>query len=120
MSIETSGPQEEDKQIVWTIHETNPDLVAKMREKLSEVIDPELGMDIIQLGLVRDFSVTDSGGHLKMVLTTPFCPYGPEMIEFTRVKAEVGLGKPVVVELIPEVWNFSYMENPDLLSWGMY
>ena len=44
----------EIKEIQWTIHTTNPDIVQKARASLSEVIDPEIGMNIIQLGLIRD------------------------------------------------------------------
>jgi metal-sulfur cluster biosynthetic enzyme len=83
-------------------------------------MDPEIGMNIIQLGLVRDFSLDNGIGHLKMVLTTPFCPYGPAMIELTQKKAEEALEKPVFVELLPEVWDFAMMEDPSALDWGLY
>ncbi|QQG42267.1 MAG: DUF59 domain-containing protein [Candidatus Woesebacteria bacterium] len=91
-----------------------------MRTKLSEVIDPELGYDIVQLGLVRDFSLDENGkGKLKMILTTPFCPYGPEIVAMTKIKAEVGLGKEVEIEMLPEVWNPGMAEDPDIFSWGL-
>lgn len=47
----------EIKEIQWTIHTTRPELVKVAREKLSEVVDPEIGMNIIQLGLIRDIEV---------------------------------------------------------------
>ena len=43
-------------EIKWTIHDTHPEMVPNAREKLSEVVDPEIGMNIIQLGLVRESS----------------------------------------------------------------
>ena len=49
--------EETVNEIQWTIHTTNPELVQPAREKLSEVVDPEIGMHIIQLGLVRDISI---------------------------------------------------------------
>ena len=108
-------------QIKWTIHDTHPELVENMRTKLAEVVDPEIGMNIIQLGLVRDFSLEENGvGHLKMVLTTPFCPYGPAMIESTKQKAEEALNKPVTIEMLPDVWDFAMMEDPSALDWGLY
>ncbi len=107
-------------QIRWTIHDTNPDLVEPVREKLGEVVDPEIGMNIIQLGLVRDVSLENEIAHLKMILTTPFCPYGPALIEMTRQKATEALNKPVTIEMIPDVWDFSMMEDPSALDWGMY
>ena len=107
-------------QIKWTIHDTNPELVEPLRARLAEVVDPEIGMNIIQLGLVRDFTIENEIGHLKMILTTPFCPYGPAMIEMTRQKAVEGLNKPVTIEMMPDVWDFAMMEDPSALDWGMY
>ncbi len=107
-------------QIRWTIHDTNPELVEPVREKLGEVVDPEIGMSIIQLGLVRDVSLENDIAHLKMVLTTPFCPYGPALIEMTRQKATEALNKPVTVEMLPDMWDFAMMEDPSALDWGMY
>jgi metal-sulfur cluster biosynthetic enzyme len=107
-------------QIKWTIQDTNPELVEPLRAKLAEVVDPEIGMNIIQLGLVRDFSMEDGIGHLKMILTTPFCPYGPAMIEMTKQKAVEGLNKPVTIEMLPDMWDFSMMEDPSALDWGLY
>jgi metal-sulfur cluster biosynthetic enzyme len=107
-------------EIHWTLHDTNPDLVEPVRAKLGEVIDPEIGMNIIQLGLVRDVSLDGDIAHLRMILTTPFCPYGPAMIEMTRQKATEAFDKPVTVEMLPDVWDFAMMEDPSALDWGMY
>lgn len=106
--------------IKWTIHDTHPDLVEPVRQKLSEVVDPEIGMTIIQLGLVRDITVEENTARLKMILTTPFCPYGPAMVDMTRQKAQDGLKMPVTVEMGMEVWDFSMMEDPSALDWGLY
>ncbi len=111
---ETANP------IRWSINDSHPDLVETVRARLAEVVDPEIGMNIIQLGLVRDVSIENDIAHLKMVLTTPFCPYGPAMIEMTRQKAVEALDKPVTVEMLPDVWDFGMMEDPSALDWGMY
>jgi metal-sulfur cluster biosynthetic enzyme len=107
-------------EIQWTIHQTHPELVQEVRAKLSEVIDPEIGMTIIQLGLIRDVSIENGIGHLKMILTTPFCPYGPALIEMTKAKGVEALNMPVNIEMGMEVWDFSMMEDPSALDWGMY
>jgi metal-sulfur cluster biosynthetic enzyme len=112
--------ESEIKELRWSIHETHPEKVGEVRAKLSEVIDPEIGMSIIQLGLVRDIEIDNETARLKMILTTPFCPYGPAMIEMTRVKAVEGLNLPVTVEMGMEMWDFSMMEDPSALDWGMY
>ena len=110
----------EIKEIQWTIHTTHPEIVKQVRERLSEVIDPEIGMNIIQLGLIRDVEIENGIGHVKMILTTPFCPYGPAMIEMTKAKAVEGLNMPVNIEMGMEMWDFSMMEDPSALDWGMY
>jgi metal-sulfur cluster biosynthetic enzyme len=107
-------------EIKWTIHDTHPDMVKPARERLKEVVDPEIGMDIIQLGLVRDIQIENDIARLKMILTTPFCPYGPAMIEMTKAKAMEGLNMPVTVEMGMDMWDFSMMEDPSALDWGMY
>ena len=111
---------DEIKEIQWTIHTTHPELVVEARAKLSEVVDPEIGMNIIQLGLVRDIQVENNIARVKMILTTPFCPYGPAMVEMTKAKATEGLNMPVTVELGMDMWDFSMMEDPSALDWGMY
>lgn len=112
--------EETINEIQWTIHTTNPELVQPAREKLAEVVDPEIGLNIIQLGLVRDISVENGVAHMKMILTTPFCPYGPAMIEMTKAKGTEGLNMPVTIEMGMDVWDFSMMEDPSALDWGMY
>ncbi|MCG2788151.1 MAG: iron-sulfur cluster assembly protein [Anaerolineae bacterium] len=105
----------------WTLNDTHPEIVENVRAKLREVIDPEIGMDIIQLGLVRDVSIEENGtARLKMILTTPFCPYGPAMVEMTRAKGQEGLNMPVTVEMGMDVWDFSMMEDPSAMDWGLY
>lgn len=106
--------------IQWSIHKTHPEIVETVREKLSEVVDPEIGMNIIQLGLVRDVEIDGDLARLKMILTTPFCPYGPAMVDMTRQKAQDGLKMPVTVEMGMDVWDFSMMEDPSALDWGLY
>ena len=112
--------EETTNEIQWTIHQTHPEMVKPAREKLGEVVDPEIGMNIIQLGLVRDISIENDIARLKMILTTPFCPYGPAMIEMTKAKAVEGLNMPVNIEMGLEPWDFSMMEDPSALDWGMY
>ena len=106
--------------IKWTLHETHPELVEVTRARLGEVVDPEIGMNIIELGLVRDVQINDSVASLKMILTTPFCPYGPAMVDMTRQKAQEALNQPVTIEMGTDVWDFSMMEDPSALDWGMY
>ena len=106
--------------IHWDIHDTHPDLVAPLRLKLAEVVDPEITLNVIQLGLIRKVSIVDKEARIYVVLTTPFCPYGPAMLEVIKQKATEALDLPVTLELGMEPWDFSLMEDPGALDWGMY
>lgn len=46
----------------------------QIRDVLREVDDPEIGINIVDLGLVYDIDVSHSGVHIKMTMTTPSCP----------------------------------------------
>jgi len=106
--------------IHWDIHDTHPDLVPVLRTKLAEVLDPEIMLNVIQLGLVRKVSIESGEAKLYVLLTTPFCPYGPAMLEMIKQKAQEGLIMSVTIELGSEPWDFSLMEDPSALDWGMY
>jgi len=106
--------------IHWDIHDTNPELVEPLRAKMIEIVDPEIALNVIQLGLIRKVSIKENEANIYVLLTTPFCPYGPAMLETIKQKATEALNMPVNLELGMEVWDFSYMEDPGALDWGMY
>lgn len=117
MVNEDSHPQ---VPLAWQAQTTHPDLIEPFKAKMREVVDPELGLDIIALGLVRDLKIEDQSAEIKMILTTPFCPYGPAILDMSRQKAEEALGLPVTVELGLEMWDFSMMEEGAMPDWGMW
>jgi metal-sulfur cluster biosynthetic enzyme len=104
----------------WDLNDTHPDLVSKLRSKLAEVVDPEIMLNVIQLGLVRNVKIEDGQTKMYVLLTTPFCPYGPAMIEMIKQKSQEALEMPVVIEMGFEPWDFSMMEDPGALDWGLY
>jgi metal-sulfur cluster biosynthetic enzyme len=50
-------------------------------DALSNVIDPELGLDFVELGLVYGVEVEGPSVHITFTLTTPACPIGPQVTE---------------------------------------
>ena len=119
MTTETQETEAKNE-VTWQIEHTHPELREPLTEALREVVDPEIGMEIIQLGLVRDVIIDDGEAHINMILTTPFCPYGPAMLESTRQKAESVLEMPTKIEMGSEIWDFSFMEDGAGEDWGLY
>ncbi len=105
---------------VWEIESTNPELVQPLTTALSEVMDPEIGLNVLQLGLVRNVAVVNGEAKIVMIMTTPFCPYGPALLETTRQQAEAGLKMPTSIELSYEPWDPSMMDEEARMDWGFY
>jgi len=105
---------------IWDIENTHPDLVPAVEEGLSEIIDPELGLNVVQLGLVRNVEIMDDHAVVTMILTTPFCPYGPSIMESARKKAEKILGIPTRINYGSEAWDPMMMEEGLGDDWGLY
>lgn len=86
-------------------------------EALKQVRDPEIGIDMVNLGLIYEIQVTPAGSksniHVKMTFTTPACPTGPQMVQdvkdvLKQLGEEVG---EVTVEVV-----FSPPWTPDRMS----
>jgi metal-sulfur cluster biosynthetic enzyme len=105
---------------VWHIESTHPQLVEPVKEALRQVMDPEIGLNIIELGLVRDITVHGDVADVNMIMTTPFCPYAPALLEATKQKAAEGLGMRASMSLGMEPWDPSMMEEGAGAAWGFY
>jgi metal-sulfur cluster biosynthetic enzyme len=115
----TSQP-ENNNHPIWAAEKDQPELCIKLREGLASVVDPEIGLNIIQLGLIRDVHIEPDNALIKMILTTPFCPYGPAMLEETRQKAEAVLERSTNIDFGMDAWDFSMMEEGLGADWGLY
>jgi metal-sulfur cluster biosynthetic enzyme len=62
--------------------------VDEVTEALTNVIDPELGLDFVELGLVYEVEVDDGDVEITFTLTSPGCPIGPQVTE--QMKEFVG------------------------------
>jgi metal-sulfur cluster biosynthetic enzyme len=81
-------------------------------EALSNVIDPELGLDFIELGLVYDVAIDGGTVNITFTLTTPACPIGPQVSE--QMKEFVG-DLDGVEEVVPSM-VFTPPWTPDKMS----
>lgn len=107
----------------WSAQEKYPGLCKILTDGLATVLDPELGLSVIQLGLIRNViyeeKEEDVNIDVEMILTTPFCPYGPELIHAVQEVSEQVLMRPVFVRLTAEMWEPTMMEE-GLGDWGLF
>jgi metal-sulfur cluster biosynthetic enzyme len=84
----------------------------QVRDALTNVIDPELGLDFVELGLVYDIEIDGPEVTIQFTLTTPACPIGPQvseqMIEF--------VGELEGVEQVRPKMTFTPPWSPDKMS----
>ncbi len=120
MSEETRQPETPQAQQEPPSSDTDAQaLDAQIRENLRQVVDPEIGLDVVALGLIKEILFENGQVQIKMLLTTPFCPYAPWMVQMVKEKAqEVVPGRTVEVEVLPEPWDPSMMEDPSILGFG--
>lgn len=90
----------------------NEDLRARALSALREVIDPEIGLDVVDLGLVYELVVDGSSIAVALTMTSPTCPLGEQIVRDAehRLAALDGAGQ-VRVEL---VWDPPW--SPDRMS----
>lgn len=90
-----------------------PPTVESVTELLHEVIDPELGIDIVDLGLLREVEIAAGGSvHVVTTLTTPACPLGPYITDEIRdVLAQVNGVGDVTVDV---VWSPPWDPDRDM------
>ncbi len=74
-------------------------------DALRAVVDPEIGMNVVELALIRQIILGPDSTEVKMILTTPFCPYAGAMISQVKEQAETVVDHPVKVTLLAERWD---------------
>src|SRR4051795_10827302 len=74
-------------------------------DALRSVVDPEIGMNVVELALIRQILLGKDASEIKMILTTPFCPYAGSMVAQVQEQAESVLEHPVKVTLLAERWD---------------
>ena len=81
-------------------------------DALSNVIDPELGLDFVELGLVYEVEVEGEDVHVTFTLTTPACPIGPQVTE----QIEEFVSEVDGVQSVESTMTFTPPWTPDKMS----
>lgn len=74
-------------------------------DALRQVIDPEIGMNVVELALIKQIILAPDSTEVKMILTTPFCPYAGSMIAQVKEQTETVVDHDVKVTLLAERWD---------------
>ena len=101
--------------------------VDEVREKLGTVIDPEIGIGIVDLGLIYNIALKpyepeegepdaqqgELAVEITMTLTTPGCPAGPQILQQVKEQAEsvVGVKKSKIDLTFSPMWNEEMMSE---------
>lgn len=83
-----------------------------VEDALSNVIDPELGLDFVELGLIYGIDIEGSNVHVTFTLTTPACPIGPQVSE----QIEEFVGELDGVDEVTSEMTFQPPWSPDKMS----
>jgi metal-sulfur cluster biosynthetic enzyme len=94
---------------------TDANVIDQVREALRQVYDPELGLDIVALGLVYGISIEDGRLVIEMTLTTPGCPVSenlPQQAVEAASTAVAAFGVPADVRVVWDPpWTPERMEE---------
>jgi metal-sulfur cluster biosynthetic enzyme len=86
--------------------------VDDVQEALTNVIDPELGLDFVELGLIYEVEIDDGEVFISFTLTSPGCPIGPQVSE----QIEEFVGELDGVSAVYPKMTFSPPWTPELMS----
>src|SRR5271166_235690 len=95
----------------------------QVREALRSVIDPEIGLDMVSLGLLYGVKVEGSKVQVTMTLTTPACPVGPMFVNAVHqaVMAMPGVSECDVELTFSPPWDPRTMASDEVkLQMGFY
>jgi metal-sulfur cluster biosynthetic enzyme len=86
--------------------------IEDINDALREVIDPELGLDFVELGLIYGVELDGATVHVTYTLTSPGCPIGPQVAE----QIEEFVSELDGVEDVQSTMTFSPPWTPELMS----
>ncbi|UCC62911.1 MAG: metal-sulfur cluster assembly factor [Anaerolineae bacterium] len=84
----------------------------QVRQALKNVVDPEIGINVVDLGLVYNVEIEGSTVYIDMTLTSPGCPVGPQIIR--DAQREAGALEGVEEADVQLIWSPPW--SPDMMS----
>ena len=103
-----------------SLKDMNPPSAEGVRNLLRRIIDPEVGVNVVDLGLIYDIDAGDGTIRIDMTMTSPACPMGEMILDEVRaVLADKLPGWPAEVALVWEPpWNPSMMSERTRQNFG--
>jgi metal-sulfur cluster biosynthetic enzyme len=89
-----------------------------IRSALETVMDPEIALSVIDLGLIREIHVQPDKTLIRMMMTTPFCPYAPQLIKDVTEATMSVVPQPCEVDVLADPWSPDLMPDPGLLGFS--
>jgi len=91
-----------------------------VRAALETVMDPEINLSVIDLGLIREviFELEPPRTLIRMMLTTPFCPYAPQLMADVKQATMSVVPQVCEVDILPDPWSPDLMPDPGLLGFS--
>jgi metal-sulfur cluster biosynthetic enzyme len=89
-----------------------------IRSALETVMDPEINLSVIDLGLIREIQIQPGKTLVRMMLTTPFCPYAPQLMADVKQATQSVVDQECEVEIMPDAWSPEMMPDPGLLGFS--
>lgn len=86
--------------------------VEEVEKALTNVIDPELGLDFVELGLIYGVEVNDDAVSVTYTLTTPACPIGPMVAQ----QIEEFVGELDGIQSVESSMIFTPPWTPEMMS----
>ncbi len=93
-----------------------------VKEVLRDVYDPEIPVNVVDLGLIYELSVEDDVVNVTMTMTAPGCPYGDQLSSDAHDRIIAGTGaKDAVITVVTEpAWRPSMMTDDARKALGLF
>ncbi len=104
------------------VEEEIPEITKELiRDIIRPILDPDLNVSIVDLGLIKEIHIDENRVHVEMILTTPACPHGPMLLamayRFLAIKPY--LYKPTVELVMGEYLRLEDLSDEMRLNLGL-